>query len=456
MISHDDYQLWLRNPSVQRVLLAELHHSEGVEYVANRPFISRPTDSLPNQPFNDLLSGAFDITVGLDARLSAGDIELVDDGSITPWAAYLWRGFPVVLKLGDPSWVYDDFRVIARQVNDGVQESRSGRLVLGVYDASLKLGKPLTENRPEIDKKPVTLVLGSVFGAGADRIDTQTLTYRCSWLPVTSLVVRDGNGPVMIHDSDYANGQFITDAYTPRAISCEIEEAHNNAASIIQWVADQYSLTLEPLDLPDYTLGLRYESEVSGQQILDDVCSAIGAHWFINLAGKLQVMRLTLPISADLTLYADDIERDKIALIRTEEPWPSLTINYAQNYSPLSEVAGSINDSDSELAERLRQQWRVENQDQSQPLENYPLAFKQSIDTALVMPSDVATECERRLALRSVRREVWELEVFMVWTGDIVGKAVAIEHPRLQGRLGRIISARMSPTQDKTILEVWF
>lgn len=452
MITDDQYQYWLRQPGAQRVLLAELEHSSGKECIANRPYISNPDDSQPNQPYNDLLSGAFDITSRLDALLALGDLELIDDGSISHWTERLWRGYSVVLKLGAPDWSLDDFRVIARQVNGGVQESRRGRLVFGLYDASAQLDKLI--ERPKIDERPVPLILGDVFGAPAVRIDAQSLIYRASWLPITSVVVRDGHGPVMSHTPDYPNGQFTAQSYTPRSISCEVKEPHNTAALVFQWVADHYSLTLLPVSVPDYTLGLRYDGDVSGRQILDDVCRAIGAHWSITLQGELSIRQLALPVQADLEFYADDIVQDQIALIRTEEPWRELAFNFAQNYAPLSEVAGSINDSDPALAERLRKQWQTETLTHN--LSDYPLAPEQSLDTAITKRSDAVSECQRRMNMRAKRREVWELEVFMVWSGDIIGSAVHINYSRLTGRIGLVISARMSPAQDKAVLEVWY
>ncbi|MBB1485890.1 hypothetical protein [Oceanospirillum sediminis] len=454
MITDDQYQHWLRQPNEPRVLLAELEHSAGKEYVANHPYISHPGDSVPNQPYNDILSGVFDITSRLDALLAVGDLQLTDDSSISHWQEYLWRGYPVVLKLGAPDWSLDDFRIIARQTNGGVQEARRGRMVLSLYDASARLDKSI--ERPEINGKdrPEPLILGDVFGVPAIRTDTQSLNYIVSWLPITSVIVRDGNGPVMSHSPDYPSGQFVTQSYTPRSISCEVKEPHNTAALVFQWVADRYGLTLMPVSVPDYKLGLYYDGEVTGRQILDDVCRSIGAHWSITLQGELQVRQLTLPGPADFELYADDIAQDQVALIRTEEPWRELRFNFSRNHTPLSEVAGSVNDNDPAMAERLRQDWLTETRTHNLP--DYPLAPEQSLDTVIADRADAVTESTRRMSIRAERHEVWELEVFIVWSGDIVGSAVHINHSRLTGRIGRVISARMSPTQDKTVLEVWY
>jgi len=453
-VTDQAYQAWLQTPSVPRVLLAELHHADGVEYVADRPFISLPTDANANCIYNDVLSAAVDVTSRLDALTEMGDLQLQDDGSISHWVGYRWRGHDVVLRLGSPEWCLDDFRVIARQVNAGVQSAERGSIALGIYDATAKLDQPIQrETMP--DGALVPLVFGTVFGAEALQQDAQTLTYRISQLPIAELVVRDGNGPVMGHTPDYANGQFIAAAYTPRTMSCEIVEPHSTAAQIISWVAQEYDLRVADLSgLPAYALGLRYASEVTGRQILDDVCAAISAHWSINLLGQLQVQRLTEPVVPDLILYADDIEYGGIRLVSVREPLSRLTLRYGRNHAPMMEVAGSIRDADPVLAQRLRSEW--ESSSASNALSGFPLAPDQQVSVALVDAADVQTELNHRLALRSVRRDVYELSAYMAAGSDLVGKAVQIEHPRLQGRVGRIISSRSHPMRDKFDLEVWF
>lgn len=451
-ITDQQYQQWLSQPNQPRVVLAELEHSAGTEYVSSRPYISKPTDSDPNRIYDDLLQGELEISARLDSQLELGALDLVDDGSITHWVNRRWRGYAVVLKLGDPSWSLDDFRVIARQTNGGVIDARRGKLQLGIYDASAQLQQEI--QRPELPNgQPVPLVLGQVFCAPATRISTSTLTYRVSWLPATSLVVRDGNGPVISHSADYASGQFVASAYSPRTLMCEVVEPHQTPAQIIQWVADQYSIPLTSgLSLPGYTLGLRYDGSVTGAQVLDDVCTAIGGHWQINALGELVVRVFELPgPEPDLVIDADDIEFGQIALTETQEPLKALTLNYARNHNPISEVAGSISATD---AERLNSEWLAVSG--SNPEGNYPLAPDQTLDTALQTQAHALTERNRRLQIKSLRHDVYRITVLRPGLQNTVGQSVRVDHPRLTGRIGRVISSRSNPLRDKTELEIWY
>jgi len=451
-VTDQQYELWLSQPNKPRVVLAELEHSAGTEYVASRPYISKPTDSAPNRIYDDLLQGELEISTRIDSRIDLGALDLVDDGSITDWAGYLWRGYSLVLKLGDPSWSLDDFRVIARQINGGVINASRGKIQLGIYDATAKLQSDI--ERPELPSGAlVPLVLGEVFCAPATRISTSTLTYRVSWLPVTSLVVRDGNGPIMSHTADYSSGQFVASAYSPRTLMCEVDEPHKTPMQIVQWVADLYSITLASgITLPSYTLGLRYDGAVTGAQVLDDVCTAIGGHWQINALGELVVSVFDLPAATpDLIIDADDIEFRQIALTETQEPLKNLTLNYARNHTPISEVAGSISATE---AERLMSEWQAVSG--SNTTADYPLAPDQSLDTALQIKAEAETERDRRLAIKSTRHDVYQITALMAGLSDVVGQSVRVDHPRTAGRIGRIISVTSSPHKDKAELEIWY
>lgn len=480
MLTDADYHKWLLSPTAKRVLLVELEHSQGWEYVANLPYISTPNCSQPNRPYRDLLTNVANIAQRIDAQLSLGDITLVNDASIDTWASKAWRGYQVIFKLGDASWPLDDFRILAKQVNAGVLQATHTQLRLGIYDTTALLDKPLarrpvkapaeTETEAETDtenpaasqvshasQEVAPLIFGQVLGTKAYRVNTTDLTYCASHLPIISLTVRDGNGAELsLASQNLAQGQFELNAYTPRDLWCEINCGYSTATEILNWVANYYGLPVKAeLELPNYTLGFYYPDEVTGRQILDDLCQALGGFWLINLLGELEVIILTAaPEVADLELTADDLELGKLSLIRVEDPLAQLTLSYAQNHQPLTEVAGNVADNQPELAERLRTPWH--SQTGNNPVNHYPLAEELEIETTLQQMEDAQTEVNRRLNLRSTRREVWELGVFMQPNTQLIGKALHLNHPKLAGKIGRVISQSLAPTQNSATLEVWY
>lgn len=454
LIDDAQYAAWLQNPAEQRVVLVDLHHADGIEYVASRPFISHPNDSAPNRAYRDLLINAVDISVRIDSALQVGDLTLIDDGSISHWVNHKWRGHAVEIRLGGQGWRLDDFRVIATQINGGLVSASRSEIVLGVYEASALLDDPI--ERPELaNGQPRALVLGHVLGAAATRINTTYLQYSVSWLVLFNLVVRDGNGPLISHTPNLAAGEFTANAYSPRELWCEVWEQHDTAEKILNWVAAQYGLLVAPnLTLPNYQLGLYYTDAVTGRQILDDVCTAIGGHWSLNALGQLAISVFSLPTTPTVFISADDIEFDRIRLIRTEEPIREIRLNYAKNNNPMTEVAGSIADSDSELAERLRTEFHTETVTNLVP--DYPLSQTNEIETALQNKVDAQAEAARRALIRAVRHEVWELDVFIRPELELIGKSVEVLHAKLAGRIGVIVSHSLSPVREIATLEVWF
>lgn len=114
-------------------------------------------------------------------------------------------------------------------------------------------------------------------------------------------------------------------------------------------------------------------------------------------------------------------------------------------------MAGSI---DAATSERLKSEWLAVSG--SNPVADYPLAPDQTLETALQLQTHAAVERNRRLALKAQRHDVFELRVLRAGLHDVVGKTLAVDHPRLAGRLGRIISARSAPLRDQVTLEVWY
>jgi len=454
MITDIEYQAWLQDPAATRVLLVDLQHADGWEYVASRPYITRPSDSAPNRIYRDLLIDAAGITVRLDAVPEVGDLLLVDDGSIASWVDRRWRGFSVILRLGDPAWSFDDFRVIARQRSAGILSASRGELRMGVHDATALLD--VAVDRPLLPNgQPTPLILGHVLGVSAVRISDAALQYRVSQLPLSALTVRDGTGPLLTHTPNLGAGEFLLASYTPRTLWCDATEPHLMPALIVQWVAGEYGISVaDDVSLPEYEIGLYYTDVVTGRQILDDLCAAIGARWSINLLGELDVRVFDVPSVADLVLTADDIELGGVTLTATEEPVRQLVMKYAENKQPLTEVAGSIEDSAPALAERLRQQWLSESVVNSLP--DYPLAAEQEVETALQSKANATAECQRRQAIRSQRRDIWELKVFLPPDAALVGKGIEVLHPRLSGRIGRIIRMSLNPIRETATIEVWY
>lgn len=447
------YENWLANLSAKRVLLAELEYAGGVEYVATGAFISRPTDANPNRVYIDILSKAVDISTRIDGLVGFGQLDLLDNGEITNWVSRAWHGHPITLLLGAPDWPLDDFRVLARGRNGGIREAKRGVIVFDMEDESSVFDQQIDTGELPDASGPVPLALGSVYNAPAYLLTTDPYAFKASYLPATALNPKDNGNPIA-HVNDLANGAFELSNGLVGTLTVDIEEQHNTPLAVCQWVADYYGVTLGDVDLPSYTVGLYYSGDVTGRQILDELCEGLGAYWYRNALGELVVQQHQEAVAADLMLVSDEIEYDKIRLTDTQPPWRALTLRYRRNYSTLSTVAGVIEDSDPSEAARLRNEWRESRASQS--VSYYPLAEqaeRAERNSVIQNETDANTERDRLLALRGVRRDVWSIEAF---TPPVqAGMAIAVDHPRLAGRIARVTSVSRSPTRGTTNLELW-
>lgn len=447
------YEDWLEDLSAARIVLCEMDYAGGTEYVASHPYISKPTDTDPNRVHDDLLVEAIDIETRIDGLISFGEVTLIDDGEITHWTDRAWQGHGIRLYLGGPDWSRDDFRLHAVGINGGITSARRGEIVFEMNDQSAVFDEPIDTGSLPDDAGPVPLALGSVYNASAFRTSDGTqYEYKASFLPCVSLTPKEGGSSTLSVTTNPGEGRFVLDAPVALDLTVDIEEQHNTPTLIAQWVAGQYGITVGEITMPTYAVGLYYSSEVSGRQILDDLCEGLGAYWYLDELGALVVRQHVIPAVADVTITVDDIERDQIAMTATEQPWKSLTLKWGRNHSPLNQVAGVVEDEQPTEAARLKREWSESKA--TQDVADHPLAEDATRDSCIANADDAATERDRLMALRTVRGDTWEIEGFMPPVE--VGQAIEILHPRIEGLLGRITSVSRSPTRSATTLEVWF
>lgn len=453
-ITDAQYDRWLSDLNARRVLLVEMEHSDGTEYVASSPYVSLPSDSDPNRLYNDVLVRAVDISTRIDGLIGFGELELVDDGELTSWRAFAWRGWPVRLYLGDPEWSRDDFRLLAHARNGGISRATRGELIFIVEDNSSALAEPIDTGRiPEaFGGGPVPLALGHCYNTPTTRVSTQALTYRVSFLAIGTSpnppVVKDNGVSVSMTVS---GGTFTLNAPPAGVVTCDVKNSINTPVAIVNWVASRYGFSVAAADLPAYEVGLYYDDEVSGAQILDDLCEGLGAYWHLNEANELVVKQHTAPGTPEEWLADDDLTYGSIELIETESPWRKLTLRWGRNHSVLSTVASSIIQNEPEEAARLQSDWRESSATQAVPA--YPLAEDVVRETPIQNAADAEAERDRLLALRSVRREVWRAEAFFPRMD--VGVTIGVLQADLDGRPCVVKSINRSPTLEVTELEIW-
>ena len=453
MITDAQYKRWLESPNEARVVLAELEHAGGVVQVADKPYIAPAFEALANPVWNDLLITASGISTRVDGLIEIGQIQLRNDGRITEWLDYQWRGWPVRLFLGDQSWPRADFRPIAVATNGGLESYRDGVITLGVIDSSEQLNEPIDTGQLPDDGGPVPLLLGQRFNVPAFRTDTATLRYRVSFLPLLSVTPRDIGNSVP-HTAHLADGAFTLDNApgSGSEITAAAHEQHDTPMAIVQWVADYYGKAVSPNTvLPDVTVGFYSSAETTGAQVLDALKETLGAGWHIDALDRLD-MRVfdAAGETAEVTLSIDNVQDRTLRLEGVEPPWSGLTLRWGGNDAPLRSVAEVVNTNEPQQAARFRQPWRESVANQALP--DHPLATPQTVNTLLQLSAEAEAERDRRLGYHAVRRERWRLVTYLPTVQ--LYQTITVNVPPVVGRVGRVSAVRLEKVGGKAELEI--
>jgi len=453
MISDAQFKRWLESPNENRVVLAELEHAGGVVQVADKPYVAPASEALANPVWNDLLITASGISTRVDGLIEIGQIQLRNDGRITDWLGYQWRGWPVRLFLGDQSWPRADFRPIAVATNGGLESYRDSVITLGVIDSSEQLNEPIDTGQLPDDGGPVPLLLGQRFNVPAFRVDSATLRYRVSFLPLLSVTPRDIGNEVP-HTAHLADGAFTLDNApgSGSEITAAAHEQHDTPLSMVQWVADYYGKTVSPNTvLPDVTVGFYSSAETTGAQVLDALCESLGAGWHIDAFDQLDVRVFEAAgETAEITLSVDNVQDRTLRLEGLEPPWSGLTFRWGRNDAPMRSIDTFVDDDDPTLAARLRQEWRESTAEQT--LTGHPLATPVTINSLMQLSAEVVTERDRRLGYHAVRRERWRLITYLPTVQ--IYQTITVNVPPIVGRVGRVSAVRLEKVGGKAELEI--
>ena len=455
-----DYDAWLGSLDGVRILLLELDHSDGVEYIANYPYLSRPTDTAPNRGYDEGLLDAVDIEARLDGRFNAGRITAENGGARDGWLDLAWRGYEIRMLMGEPKWSLDDFRLVARLINGGIDKVERGQLSFSVFDGKAVFAKPLqTDLLP--DGRPVPVAFGEAFNVPAALIDRPEHEYQVNEGAIISVAVR-ANGVVQSATPTLGAGTFKLGSAAIGTVTADVAAAETTAAAIVAAVAARYGVSVDSEsvgDLPTYPLGLYYNSQARGDDVLRHVAESLGGHWDRGALGMVEMYQLTEPAAEpDIVITADDILPGGLVKLRDEEPVKTLTLHYQRNFSPQARdsLAGSVQENNPEFADELAAEWRQVSV--TNDTTDYPLAADRDVYTYLVDKADAEAECARRAALHEVPRQRWECTCFISVAHARPGRTALITYPSegwQEGKPALIVGARQTLTRGLVRLEIW-
>lgn len=256
-ITDAEYATWLKKAGVRVVLADLVAHHDGApvsRYLTNFPFITRPIDSPPNQPYADAVLEL----PGFEARMSEaftgrsmpswGEMVIYNpNGMFDSWLEDGWDGRAVTLRIGAPTWNLPDFRPLLTGVVADIDAPARDTLAIKLRDKTHLFDKPIqttliggtTANKDQ----PVPLAFGQCFNVEPVLIAAATHTYQVHDGQIEAITaVRDGGDPVA-YTPNLAAGTFTLSAQPIGRITADVKGAKpagtwlRTVGEIVQYLA---------------------------------------------------------------------------------------------------------------------------------------------------------------------------------------------------------------------------
>lgn len=457
-VSDADYQAWLESPSERRVVLAELTHAGGTEYLSNRGYITASGDTPASTPYPGALLEVPYIAAGIDGRAALGDMLIVNDGGDKDaWFARKWAGHPVRLYLGDPAWARADFRLIVDGLIDQVLADGGGGIRVQFYDQRRKFDA-LVQSTELADGAPAPIAWGSVFNATPRLIDAATHTYQVHDDACTVAEVREG-GTALGSVTDNGDGTFSLTASPSNQITADVEQATNTTAGIVQAIAAKIGVTaIDTASMSAFpntaTVGLFLRDATRAAYALDALLEGTAGWWAFDRLGQLIIGRLEIPASPSKALGPGQIVERGVEITRVDPPFSKTSLGYRPNETrQVSGLAGALSEADRALYGEEHALVHTEP-----TLVGFPFAVERElIRSRFKVETDAQAECDRRATLRSENRITYRVTCKTAPFSFALGDGVTLTYPRYgldAGVACLVVGIEDHPTRNRCVLEL--
>ncbi len=459
-ISNAQFQEWLFRDNRRAVLVEAKAYSGGAEvtrYFSNHAFVSEPSDTPANQPYDDILISVPTFTSKLSELFTGrsipdwGDLVLTNEnGDRDAWLADGWDGRSLKMYLGDPSWPKADFRLILDGITADIASPQRDRVSLKIRDKSWMLNIPvqatLMGGATANADQPQPLCYGQCFNVEPVLETAATHTYRVHDGAINDITdVRD-NGVSVAYTKDLANGRFTLNAAPSGRVTCDAQGAKpggtylTKCADIVQNLLTAHSqLTTADIDAANFTafnatcpqtLGLYVRDRQNMIDVIDQVVTSVGGFWTFSRAGLLQLGRLEATTgTAAIALTADDLRAKTLSIERRELPIATLRLGYQKNWTVQTDgLAGVVSEANRAL---YGAPYLVAKAANAGLFTTYKLARQPEVrETLLALAADAATEATRLQALYDTIRTTYRAPGYVAPFTMSLGNEASLTHPR--------------------------
>jgi hypothetical protein len=487
-----DFDAWLNNPTVPRIVLVEVSvksgGSETTRFLSTRPYVTSPTDTPANQYYDPIVIGGIQYTEVLDIAgtggMSGGDIEVANyNGERDSWLDDVWDNRSVKAWIGDPSWARSDFQLIFNGVVATLTSSSRDTLTLTIRDKLQQLNSPVTDEKIGGTGTNKDNVVSLTFGeahnvspqlAPVDPITGNTLTYQIHDGPIEGILeVRDNGQPVSVTVNNAA-GTFTLNQASAGEITASVQGDKNptyvnTISKVIQRLVTGYgnalsrftSADLDTTNLAQFDtqcsqpIGVYADGNTNLLTLCQDIAASVDARLVMSRAGLMQLIQVSIPGTGTPVAIGPAQILEK-SLVIAERPFvkASVMLGFDKNWTVQNNLLTGIPDAHKTM---FATEWLTATSTNLQTKADYKLNdAPPQTDTMLKRRTDANTEANRRVALWSVPRTVFQFE----GTADLIGSlslgcAATITHPRFglaNGKTGTIVS--LSPDWFKGTITV--
>lgn len=467
-VTDEEYAAWLRADHKRRIVLVEAQHSEGTEYFSDYPYVTGPSETPANQPYDDLLLDAPLIHRSFERPTSVSRLKVANlDGERDAWLNLAWAGWPINLYLGDATWARADFRCIYTGIIATLAADGRSALSIATRDNRDRLKTKVQTNRVTGTGALVPLCLGSCFNISPILIDEASLIYQVHDGAVSAISAVRDNGVVVAKTNDLTHGKFTLSASPAGKITADVVGASDGTATgMITWIIERVAGTglIDEDNFADFpnaaTLGLYLDREINADQAVNDICDSVGASLLVSREGLFELHRFEAPaVTAALELDQDDVFEGKLEVAEVEPPKVSISLEAARNWTPQSEgeLAGYVTDiGNQELYQRAGVVVTATN---SGVAADYPLArADDTIRTLFSDEADAQDEADRRAAIRVEPHFRYKATLSAASFQVGIGDTLNLTHPRFGlsgGENCLVIGLSESPSNRTCELELW-
>lgn len=474
------FSTWLKTPGIDRCYIIEADYLlAGVLHTLRRsthPYRSAPTDTPALMPYPDsiLTLPEFDrdmaeVFVGT-SRLSVGELTLfLDDELMQLINTAVFGGQQVRLYCGDASWALAEFgQILVGQIEqlDAVSYDTAKLTFKDRAAIFERLIQQSTITAGPNAGKPVPLCYGECFNVSPVLLNPVTKQYQVHSGPVSAITAVRENGQPIPFTANLANGTFTLQNNAQGRVTADVLGAVvagsylTTADQLLQHIIVNMMGLAAPIGtaLPTYTLGLYIDKDRSVASVLDEIAASVGAAWFFNRLNQVVKSHFNGALTPTDTLTPDDIEDDTLLPVRRITPAQSITVGYKRNWTPQADgLAGVIREQNPELATLYEKAESLVVAENGGIAAQYPDAADINVSTLIATAAAAQTEANRRLALASIPRTVFELSAFAAPFAMQLGQSISINYPQYftAGQSAVITRLTDLPGDNSVRLEVW-